>query len=369
MIIVLKAGTKAAQRDRILSIIHDFGYKTHLSEGEQRTIIGVIGDEEKLRSLPLEALPGVERVMPILKPYKLASRDFRHADSVVTVNGVPLGGNRVVVIAGPCAVESRETLHATAAAVKRAGAQWLRGGAFKPRTSPYSFQGLGEEGLKMLREAGDEHGLPVVTEVMDTRDVALVERYTDVFQIGARNMQNFNLLSEVGRAKKPVILKRGMAATVSELLLSAEYILTRGNKNVILCERGIKSFEDSVRNLADISAIPNVQGASHLPVIFDPSHSTGRRELVLPMSRAAIAAGASGLLVDVHPHPDKAKCDGPQALLPDAFARLMDEVRAVARAIGREIADAPAESAPRRRKAPHAVPTNPAKSKRKTVRG
>ena len=352
MIIVLKAGVRPKQRDRILSIIHDFGYKTHLSRGEQRTIIGVIGDEEKLRSLPLEALPGVEKVMPVLKPYKLASRDFRHADTVVSVNGAALGGNRVVVIAGPCAVESMDTLRATAAAVKRAGAEWLRGGAFKPRTSPYSFQGLGEDGLKMLREVGDAEDLPVVTEVMDTRDVALVERYTDVFQIGARNMQNFNLLSEVGRAKKPVILKRGMAATVTELLLSAEYILARGNRDVILCERGIKSFEDSVRNMADLSAIPNVQGSSHLPVIFDPSHSTGRRDLVLPMSRAAIAAGASGLLVDVHPHPEKAKCDGPQALLPDAFAKLMAEVRAVARAIGREIADPPGERPARRARAP-----------------
>ncbi len=344
MIIVLKPNVRPAQRDRILQIVHDFGYKTHLSRGEHRTIIGVIGDEEKLRTLPLEALPGVEKVMAVLKPYKLASRDFHHADSVVNVNGVEVGGRAVAVIAGPCAIESMDVLRTTAAAVKRLGAGLLRGGAFKPRTSPYSFQGLGEDGLKMLRDAGDEFELPVVTEVMDTRDVALVERYTDVFQIGARNMQNFNLLSEIGRAKKPVILKRGMAATVTELLLSAEYILTRGNKNVILCERGIKSFEDSVRNMADLSAIPNVQSVSHLPILFDPSHSTGRRELVIPMSRAAVAAGAAGLLVDVHPHPERAKCDGPQALLPEDFAKLMADVRAVAAALGRGLA-APVASA------------------------
>jgi 3-deoxy-7-phosphoheptulonate synthase len=287
----------------------------------------------------------VEQVLPILKPFKLASREFHRDDSVVEVGGscpppvkpVHIGGSRLALIAGPCAVESVEVLQTIAESVKRAGANLLRGGAFKPRTSPYSFQGLGEEGLKILREVGHSQGLPVVTEVMDPRQVDLVHRYADMFQIGARNMQNFDLLKEVGQTHTPVLLKRGMSATVKDLLMSAEYILSEGNPNVVLCERGVRSFEDSTRNMLDLSAVPNVKGQSHLPIIVDPSHATGRPDLIPAMARAAIAAGADGVHVEVHSCPEKALSDGPQALLPDQFTALADDLRRLADMMGKNI--------------------------------
>ncbi|HZT81566.1 MAG TPA: 3-deoxy-7-phosphoheptulonate synthase, partial [Gemmataceae bacterium] len=276
MIIVLQPNSTEEQVNHVLDRIRELGFKPHLSRGELRTIIGVIGDENKLQAEPLSAIPGVEQVLPILKPFKLASREFHRDDTVVEVGKVKIGGGSLGMIAGPCAIESAEQMETIAAQVKAAGANLLRGGAFKPRTSPYSFQGLGEPGLKLLREVGDRHGLPVVTEVMDPRQVELVSRYADMFQIGARNMQNFDLLREVGQARKPVLLKRGMSATVKDLLMSAEYILSEGNLQVVLCERGVRSFEDSTRNMLDLAAVPNIKGQSHLPVIVDPSHATGR---------------------------------------------------------------------------------------------
>src|SRR5438270_5601060 len=337
MIIVVRPNSTSEQIDHILARIQELGFKPHISRGEHRTIIGVIGDENKLQAEPLAAIPGVEQVLPILKPFKLASREFRQADSVVQVGSVKIGGGSLAMIAGPCAVESAEVLDTIAGQVKAAGANILRGGAFKPRTSPYSFQGLGEEGLRILRDVGHEHGLPVVTEVMDPRQVAIVGRYADMFQIGARNMQNFDLLKEVGQAKKPVLIKRGMSATVKDLLMSAEYILAEGNHQVILCERGVRSFEDSTRNMLDLSAVPNVKGQSHLPIIVDPSHATGRPDLIPSMARAAVAAGADGVHIEVHSCPEKALSDGPQALLPDKYAALMRDLRKLADVIGRTI--------------------------------
>ena len=339
MIIVLRPGSTAEQIDHILERIQELGFKPHVSRGELRTIIGVIGDENKLQAEPLAALPGVEQVLPILRPFKLASREFHAADTVVAVGSrVRIGGGALAMVAGPCAVESAALLDDIAGVVKAAGANILRGGAFKPRTSPYSFQGLGEEGLRILRDTGDRHGMPVVTEVMDPRQVPLVDRYADMFQIGARNMQNFDLLREVGQTQKPVLLKRGMSATVKDLLMSAEYILAEGNPNVVLCERGVRSFEDSTRNMLDLSAVPNVKGQSHLPIIVDPSHATGRPDLIPAMARAAVAAGADGVHVEVHSCPEKALSDGPQALLPRQFAALMDELRRLAEVVGKTIA-------------------------------
>jgi 3-deoxy-7-phosphoheptulonate synthase len=289
----------------------------------------------------LSAIPGVEQVLPILKPYKLASREFRRNDTVVTIGGnngvkpVKAGGGYLLLIAGPCAVEGEEILDTIAGHVKAAGANLLRGGAFKPRTSPYSFQGLGEEGLRILRDVGRKHGLPVVTEVMDPRQVDIVSRYADMFQIGARNMQNFDLLKEVGQAKKPVLLKRGMSATVKDLLMSAEYVLSEGNPDVVLCERGVRSFEDSTRNMLDLSAVPNAKGISHLPIIVDPSHATGRPDLIPSMARASVAAGADGVHVEVHSCPEKALSDGPQALLPHQYAALMQDVLRLAEVMGK----------------------------------
>src|SRR6185437_15831978 len=305
MIIVLRPDSSEEQIEHVLDRIRELGFKPHLSRGEKRTIVGVIGDEDKLQAEPLSAIPGVEQVLPILKAFKLASREFRSGDTVVTVGGdceppvkpVRIGGGSLVLIAGPCAVESAEVLDTIAGHVKAAGANLLRGGAFKPRTSPYSFQGLGEASLKILAEVGHRHGLPVVTEVMDPRQVEVVSRYADMFQIGARNMQNFDLLREVGQAHKPVLLKRGMSATVKDMLMSAEYVLSEGNPDVVLCERGVRSFEDSTRNMLDLSAVPNVKGQSHLPIIVDPSHATGRPDLIPAMARAAIAAGADGVHV------------------------------------------------------------------------
>jgi 3-deoxy-7-phosphoheptulonate synthase len=337
MIIVLKPHPTPEQVRHVVERIEELGFTPHLSQGVARTIIGVIGDEEKLQVEPLQAIDGVEKVLPILKPFKLASREFGHEDSVVEVKGVRIGGGHLAVIAGPCAIEGEELLAEVAEKVRDAGANILRGGAFKPRTSPYSFQGLGEDGLKILQAVGERLGMPVVTEVMDPRQVDLVERYADIFQVGARNMQNFDLLKELGRTRKPVLLKRGMSATVKDLLMSAEYVLSQGNREVILCERGVRSFEDSTRNMLDLSAVPNVKGQSHLPIIVDPSHATGRPDLIPAMALASIAAGADGVHVEVHCRPEKALSDGPQALLPDQFARLMDQIRPLAELMARRI--------------------------------
>jgi len=337
MIIVLKPEATESQVKHIVSRVKALGLKPMISRGLERTIIGVIGEEDLLRVQPMEVFPGVEKVMPILSPYKLVSREFKPADTIVDVSGVKIGGNRVVVMAGPCAVENFDLLFSIARAVKKGGAVILRGGAFKPRTSPYSFQGLGEEGLKYLVEVKKRTGLPIATELMDVRDLDIVERHADLIQIGARNMQNFDLLKEVGRAKKPVLLKRGMAATVKDWLLSAEYILQNGNFNVILCERGIRTFETETRFTQDLSAIPIIKGLSHLPVVVDPSHAAGRWGLVPSLSKAAVAGGADGLLIEVHSKPEEALCDGPQAMLPEKFSKLMAELRRVAKAVGREI--------------------------------
>jgi len=337
MIIVLKPNPTADQVQHVLDRIEELGFIPHLSQGVARTIIGVIGDEERLQVEPLQAIDGVESVVPIMKPFKLASRAFQAEDSVFDLGGVRVGGGHLMMIAGPCAIESEAILFEIAESVKDAGANVLRGGAFKPRTSPYSFQGLGEDGLKILRAAGDHFSMPVCTEVMDPRQVDLVDRYADVIQIGARNMQNFDLLKEVGRTRTPVLLKRGMSATVKDLLMSAEYVLAQGNRQVILCERGVRSFEDSTRNMMDLSAVPNVKGQSHLPIIVDPSHATGRPDLIPAMARAGLAAGADGVHIEVHSCPEKSLSDGPQALLPDQYARLMDELRGLADLMGRTI--------------------------------
>ncbi len=337
MIFVLKPNVTQVEIDHICEKIQSFGLTPHISRGVERTIIGAIGDETILRSQPLEVLPGVERVLPVLKPYKLASREFKPEATVLSVRDVKVGGQKLAIIAGPCAVENRKQLLETAQMVKQAGASLLRGGAFKPRTSPYAFQGLGEEGLRYLAEAREITGLPVVTELMDPRESDMVMTYADVIQIGARNMQNFRLLKEVGSHDKPVLLKRGMSSTVKELLMSAEYIMSEGNYKVILCERGIRTFEDSTRNTLDLTAVPVVKQLSHLPVIVDPSHGTGKWDLVAPMAMAAIAAGADGLMIEVHPNPEEALSDGAQSLLPEKFARLMSSLRFVAEAVGRTV--------------------------------
>jgi 3-deoxy-7-phosphoheptulonate synthase len=335
MIIVLRPNSTTAEIDHVLDRIKELGLKPHLSQGEHRTIIGVIGDENKLQAEPLQAITGVEQVLPIMKPFKLASREFHKQDTIVTVGNVKVGGGAMAMIAGPCAVESAAVLDEIAGHVKRAGANILRGGAFKPRTSPYSFQGLGEEGLKILRDIGAKHAMPVVTEIMDPRQIPLVDKYADMFQIGARNMQNFDLLKEIGQTTKPVLLKRGMSATVKDLLMSAEYVLAEGNPNMVLCERGVRTFEDSTRNMLDMSAVPNVKGLSHLPIIVDPSHATGRPDLIPAMACASVAAGADGVHVEVHSCPEKALSDGPQALLPKKYAELMERIRKLAEVVGK----------------------------------
>lgn len=337
MIIVLKPHPTPDVIQHVLERIEALGFTPHLSQGVSRTIIGVIGDEDKLQAEPLQAIAGVEQVVPILKAYKLASREFHPDDSVFDIKGVKVGGGHLMMIAGPCAIESEERLVEIAEKVRDAGANILRGGAFKPRTSPYSFQGLGEDGLKILKATGERFGMPVVTEVMDPRQVELVVRYTDIFQIGARNMQNFDLLKEVGKTKTPVLLKRGMSATVKDLLMSAEYVLAQGNREVILCERGVRTFEDSTRNTLDLSIVPNAKGLSHLPIIVDPSHATGRPDLIPAMSRAGVAAGADGVHIEVHSCPEKALSDGPQALLPAQYAQLMDQLRQLAEVLGKTI--------------------------------
>ncbi len=338
MIIVMTSTATPEQISHICDKVKELGLTPQVSRGVERTIIGVIGEEEKVRVEPFEAFPGVQSVVPILKPYKLASREFKpEASEFEMPHGVKVGGKKIVIMAGPCSVENRDMLFKTAEAVKKAGAAFLRGGAFKPRTSPYSFQGLGEEGLKYLREAADAFGLLVVTEVMDPRNVDLVCQYSDMLQIGARNMQNFDLLKECGMSKKPTLLKRGLSATVSELLLSAEYLLSKGNFKVMLCERGIRTFETATRNTVDINAVPVIKEETHLPVLVDPSHGTGKRSYVSPIALAAIAAGCDGIMVEVHPNPEQAKSDGAQSLLPEQFVTLMEKMKLVAQAVGREI--------------------------------
>ena len=337
MIIVMRPGSTKKELDHLTQKIKSLGLKPWVSKGIERTIVGVIGDESVIRAQPLEAFPGVEKVLSILKPYKLASRDFKKEPSVIDIGGLEVGGNKITVMAGPCSVENKKLLIEIAHKVKKAGATVLRGGAFKPRTSPYAFQGLGLVGLKFLAQAREETGLKVVTELMDVRDIDMVVKYADIIQIGARNMQNFNLLREVGKARKPVLLKRGMANTIKELLMSAEYILAEGNFSVILCERGIRTFEDATRFTLDISAIPVIKSLSHLPVIVDPSHATGKWGLVGSCAKAGIAAGADGLIIEVHPNPEEAFSDGEQSLYPENFALLMKEVSKVAEAVGREV--------------------------------
>lgn len=335
MIIVMQHGASARQIAGIVARVESMGYRAHLSQGEERTIIGVIGDDRPIDRAAFETLDGVEKIVPILRPFKMASRDMHPQDTLVSLDGIKVGGSQIIIMAGPCAVESREQILETAIAAKEAGAQVLRGGAYKPRTSPYSFQGLGEEGLELLAEARQITGLPVVTEVMSPEQVPLVMRYADMLQIGARNMQNYALLHAVGKANHPVLLKRGMMSTIEELLMSAEYILSNGNARVVLCERGIRTFERYTRNTTDINAIPVIKQMSHLPVILDPSHGTGKWEYVTAVARAGIAAGADGLIVEVHPHPEEAFSDGAQSLKPEKFAQLVSAVRRVAEAVGR----------------------------------
>jgi 3-deoxy-7-phosphoheptulonate synthase len=338
MVIVMKRNATEKQVEQVIAWIESVGYAAHPSRGVERTIIGAVGDSrDKAQLKSIEHLPGVEKVVPILKPYKLASREAREGNTVVRVGDAEIGGSEFVVIAGPCSIEREEQLMESAYVVKKGGAQVLRGGAYKPRTSPYSFQGMEEEGLKLLKSVRERTGLPVVTEVMNTTDVDLVEAHADVLQVGARNVQNFALLKKVGQARKPVLLKRGMMTTIEELLMSAEYILSAGNHQVILCERGIRTFETATRNTLDLSAVPVLKEATHLPVIVDPSHAAGHWRLVTPLARAAVAAGADGLLVEVHPEPEKAFSDGLQSLKPEKFYQLMDEVRALERVMKNEL--------------------------------
>ncbi|MBM4464917.1 MAG: 3-deoxy-7-phosphoheptulonate synthase [Chloroflexi bacterium] len=338
MIIIMKMGAGEEQIQEVVGQIEEMGFRAHLSCGEERTIIGVIGDERLVSPHVFELMEGVERTVPILHPFKLASRDFKPEDTVIPINGMHIGSREVVVMAGPCAVESREQLLETAWAVKEAGVRILRGGAFKPRTSPYSFQGLGKDGLEILAEVKEETGLAIVTEVMAPEDVPLVACYADILQVGARSMQNFSLLHAVGESKMPILLKRGMMSTLEELLMAAEYILSHDNYRVMLCERGIRTFDEKyTRNTLDINAVPVLQGLTHLPVIVDPSHGTGRWELVGPVAKAAVAAGADGLLIEVHPEPQRALSDGAQSLKPERFAQLIKELRRVAEAVGRGI--------------------------------
>ena len=338
MIVVMKVGSSDKEIDGVVKRIEAAGLKTHVSQGVERTIIGVVGQIYPELQDMLEMIHGVDEVIRVSKPYKLSSREFHPLDTTVKVGGVTIGGKEIVVMAGPCAVESEQQLFETANAVKAAGANILRGGAFKPSTSPYQFRGLGEPGLELLARVKKEVGLPIITEVMSTRDVEMVARYADILQIGARNMQNFSLLEEVAKTGKPVMLKRGLSATVQEWLLAAEYILVQGDGQLILCERGIRTFETYTRNTMDISVIPIIEKVSHLPIIADPSHGTGKWYLVIPMALAAIAAGADGIMVEVHPHPDLALKDGAQSLTFANFQQLMSQIEYVAKAVGRHIA-------------------------------
>jgi 3-deoxy-7-phosphoheptulonate synthase len=337
MIIIMKANASNPDVEAVLTRLTSGGWKTHVSKGEERTIIGVIGDERRLDQGAMSRMDGVDRVVPVLRPFKLASRDFQPEDSKISINGHVFGGNKVIVMAGPCSVESLEQMRETAIAVREAGAHLLRGGAFKPRTSPYSFQGMGEEGLKIMAQVREETGLHIVTEVMAPDQVELVSKYADVLQIGTRNMQNYALLNAVGQTHMPILLKRGMMSTIEELLMSAEYIMSNGNHKVILCERGIRTFEKYTRNTLDINAVPVLKELTHLPVVVDPSHATGKWTLVKAASKAAVAAGADGLIIEVHPNPAEASSDGEQSLKPQRFAELMVEVNRVAAAVGRSI--------------------------------
>jgi 3-deoxy-7-phosphoheptulonate synthase len=344
MIIVTRPAVTDAELDHIRERIETLGMRTHLSRGEQRTIIGCIGDESLLQEAALLSLPGVESVHPVLKPYKLASLDFVARPTVIRVGDASIGAQELAIIAGPCSVEGRDMLRQTARSIKDAGAGMLRGGAFKPRSSPYAFQGLGEAGLRMLAEVRAETGLPIVTEVMDTRQVELIAEHADVLQIGARNMQNFALLSEVGRVQRPVLLKRGLSATIKELLMAAEYVMAQGNRDVILCERGIRTYETATRNTLDVAAIPVLKAETHLHVIVDPSHAGGRADLVAPLAFAAIAAGADGLMIEVHPCPEQALSDGDQSLTLESFAELMRRMRPFAEAAGRTLSNGAADA-------------------------
>jgi len=338
MMIVMKEGATAEQVEAVVGRVESVGAKAHISTGELVTVIGAIGDREHVANLGLEGFPGVDHLVPILKPYKLASAQVKRGErTVVEVDGRKLGGNYFATIAGPCTVESREVMMETARVVRDAGAQMLRGGAYKPRTSPYSFQGLGDAGLPLLAEAKEETGLPVVTELMDVRDLEAILEVADVIQVGARNMQNYTLLTELGRAGRPVLLKRGLSSTLEELLMSAEYILKEGNPNVILCERGIRTFETAYRFTLDLMAVPVLRELSHLPVVIDPSHAAGRRDWVLPLSLAAAAAGADGIIVEIHPEPETAICDGPQALRAEEFADYLRQVEAAAAIARKEL--------------------------------
>ena len=337
MVVVMRERASDEQVQNVIAKLMEMGFDVHRSTGALRTVLGAVGGSRQFDTALLEVLDGVQEVHRITEPYKLASRTFKPDNTVITIGDVRVGGDEVIVMAGPCSAETEEQVEATAAAVKRAGAKILRGGAFKPRSSPYSFQGLGEAGLRLLRAAADRHNLKLITEIMDISQLELIERYADILQVGARNMQNFHLLRELGHTKTPVLLKRGISATIEEWLLSAEYILAGGNTSVMLCERGIRTFESYTRNTFDISAIPVVQQLSHLPVLADPSHGTGKRDKVAPMARAAVAAGCDGLLIEVHTDPDHALSDGAQSLFPSQFDRLMAELRIIAPAIGRSI--------------------------------
>jgi len=339
MIIVMQQGATERQIQGVIDRLVEMGFDVHRSTGVMHTVLGGVGGKGEVDLEIFEVMDGVKEAHRIVSPYKLASRGFRPAGTVVKVGDVDVGGQRVVIMAGPCSVESRDQIERSAEIVARAGAQAIRGGAFKPRSSPYAFQGLGEEGLQLLREAADRNGLLVVSEVMDLTQIPLVAQYADILQVGARNMQNFNLLRDLGKLRKPVLLKRGISATIEELLLSAEYILAGGNYDVILCERGIRTFETYTRNTMDISAIPVVKKLSHLPIIADPSHGTGRRDMVAPMGRAAVAAGSDGLLVEVHPDPDHALSDGAQSLRFEQFEELMSQLRIIAPAVGRTMSE------------------------------
>jgi len=336
MIIVTTPDSTEEQVQHIIDRIKEWGLKAEVSRGAIRTVIGVIGPEDAIRERPIAAIPGVESVTPVMKPYKLVSREFRGGNSSpVKIGNVAIGGDDVVIMSGPCSVENKQQITSIAADIKQAGARVLRGGAFKPRTSPYSFQGLGEEGLRLLAEAREETGLPIITEIMDTKHLELIEKYADCLQVGARNMQNFSLLKEVGRSKLPVMLKRGMSATIADLLMSAEYILAEGNFNVMLCERGIRTFETYTRNTLDLNAVPVLKRETHLPVVVDPTHGIGLRDHIPSMALAAVAAGADAVMVEVHNSPELAKSDGEQALMPEEFGDLVQRIRKVAEAIGR----------------------------------
>jgi 3-deoxy-7-phosphoheptulonate synthase len=347
MMIIMRADATPKEIDTVVEKVRSLGLRAHISTGEERTVIGAIGEGKTVYVYMdlFVQMDGVDRVVPISRPYKLASREFRPQPSIFPVDGVQIGANEIVIIAGPCSVENRSQLLETAHAVREAGAHALRGGVYKPRTSPYSFQGLGEAGLELLVEAREQTGLPVVTEVMREEQIPMLVRYVDVLQVGARNMQNYALLHAVGESQHTVLLKRGMMATIEELLMSAEYILSHGNQRVILCERGIRTFENSTRNTTDINAIPVLKEMTHLPVILDPSHSTGNWSYVTAIARAAVAAGADGLIVEVHPRPEAALSDGAQSLKPERFAQLVQQVKTIAQAVGRDVAPAPARQA------------------------